>query len=150
MDDTRSPTVNLDWLVLAWHRVIACHPALRTAFQHDLLNDGQFEQLILRQIRPRVNLIQNMPGTDLNNGAIPILLTKLSATVSQLDGETCLHQLTICTTDTWDAYIRLDISHVIINAISMAILESDFCRAYNASLSAGSQSRAHKDYVAFS
>ncbi|KAL5362552.1 hypothetical protein BJX96DRAFT_186106 [Aspergillus floccosus] len=149
-EDTRSTTVDLDRLVTAWHQVVARHPALRTAFQHDLSNDGHFEQLILRYIRPRVNLIQNVPATDLEDGAIPTLLTRLSATVGQLDGETSPHQLTICSTDTGDVYMRLDISHVIIDAMSMAILESDFCQAYDSSLPTAPQSQAYEDYVAFS
>jgi hypothetical protein len=69
--------------------------------------------------------------------------------VSQLDGETIPHQLTVCTTNTGDLYVRLDISHVVIDAMSVAILESDLCQAYDSSLPASTQSDAYENYVAF-
>lgn len=144
-----SPTVDLDRLVSAWHQVVARHPALRTAFQQDLSNDGQFEQVVFRQIRPRVNLIRNVPTADLVD-EIPAVLTRLLPTVSQLDGETNPHQLTVCTTDTGEVYARLDISHVVIDAISMAILESDLRQAYDSSLPSGAQGDAYQNYVALS
>lgn len=144
-----SPTVDLDRLVTAWNQVVARHPALRTAFQQDLSNDGQFEQVVFRQIRPRVNLIRNIPAAD-HSDKVPTVLTRLSPTVSQLDGETNPHQLTVCTTDTGEVYARLDISHVVIDAMSMAILESSLCQAYDAALPSGVQSDAYQNYVALS
>ncbi|KAL2858512.1 hypothetical protein BJY01DRAFT_241841 [Aspergillus pseudoustus] len=141
--------VNLDLLVAAWHEVVARHPALRTAFRPDLSNDGQFEQVTFRQIKPRVNLIRNVPAAAVEIGT-PTVLKRISSSVSQLDGETTPHQLTTCTTDTGDVYIRLDISHVIIDAISMSILESDLRRAYDSSLPTGTQSDAYENYVKFS
>ncbi|KAL3447165.1 hypothetical protein BJX65DRAFT_308229 [Aspergillus insuetus] len=140
--------VNLDLLVTAWHQVVARHPALRTAFQADLSNDGQFEQVCFREIKPRVNLIRNVPAAAVDDGT-PTVLKRVSSTVSQLDGETTPHQLTVCTTNTGDTYVRLDISHVVIDAMSIAILESDLCQAYDLSLPASTQSDAYENYVAF-
>ncbi|KAL2851264.1 hypothetical protein BJX68DRAFT_266172 [Aspergillus pseudodeflectus] len=140
--------VNLDLLVSAWHQVVARHAALRTAFQADLSNDGQFEQVCFRQVKPRVNLIQNVPAAAHEDGT-PTVLKRISSTVSQLDGETTPHQLTVCTTDTGDVYVRLDISHVIIDAMSMAILETDLRQAYDSSLPVGTQSDAYENYVTF-
>ncbi|KAL4787135.1 hypothetical protein BJX76DRAFT_354543 [Aspergillus varians] len=141
--------VNVERLVTAWHQVVARHPALRTALQQDPSSDGQFEQIVFQQIQPRISLIQDVPAGDLE-GDMPLELARLSPAVSQLDGETIPHQLTVCITDTGEIYARLDISHVVIDAMSITIIEGDLCQAYDSFLQPGTQSDAYQNYVIFS
>ena len=115
------PEVNVHRLAKAWQRVITRHPALRTIFRPDKSDSDFFEQVLLKQIEPPVAVLPEPVDKDpqfhpivTRHGQIP-------------------HHLTVYTTTSGQVMCRLDINHSIIDAMSVAFVERDLCRAYNGS-----------------
>lgn len=149
----RGSTVDVDRLVRAWKAVVSRHSALRVTFQPDPSDDGQFEQVLLRDIDTPVVMIHGENGDDsddVDDSRVPVALTKSSANISwHNDGRFVPHQLTVYANSTGSVFCRLDINHVILDGKSLAILELDLCHAYDAPLPKRPQPDPYREYIRF-
>lgn len=114
---------SIDALVLkmAWERLVARHESLRTIFIPSFSRRSGFDQLILKEHNPKVNVIQ-CEAKDLMSAIAE------SCTFSQLDytphvGFTVLH-----TAD--EVYFKLEMSHALSDGTSMRILHEELALAY--------------------
>ncbi|KAJ6167355.1 hypothetical protein N7497_000198 [Penicillium chrysogenum] len=115
------PAVDLNRLASAWKQVVAWHAALRAAFQPDFTKDSQFEQVIFRNVEPPMVVLH--VGVHDDQPGVPPASNTSCATVTRHDGQAVPHQFTICITPSGRVVCRLDINHVIIDAMSLAILQ---------------------------
>ena len=149
----RGSTVDVERLVRAWKAVVSRHSALRVIFQPDLGDDGQFEQVLLRDIDTPVVIIYGEKGGDneaFHHSHVPMALNESSASIVWTkDGQFVPHQLTVYASTTGSVFCRLDINHVILDGKSLDILELDLCHAYDAALPKGPQPDPYREYIRF-
>ncbi|OQE20976.1 hypothetical protein PENFLA_c015G04071 [Penicillium flavigenum] len=141
------PAVDINRLASAWKQVVAWHAALRAAFQPDFTKDSQFEQVIFRNVEPPMVVLH--VGVHDDQPGVPPAFNTSCATVTRHDGQAVPHQFTICITPSGRVVCRLDINHVIIDAMSLAILQRDLCRAYSEPTKGGTPNDAYQKYVTF-
>lgn len=118
-------------LISSWQKVVDRHPILRTIFIDSVRDDGVSDQIVVRKMTAKTkNVSCHDDDTILNT----------------LESESCTrhaafeprHQLTVCTTYTGRVFMRLDVSHAIIDASSVAIVLGDLAAAYGGTLPNGS------------
>ncbi|KAK6815196.1 hypothetical protein RU639_008655 [Aspergillus parasiticus] len=106
----------------AWQLLVDRHAALRTVFVYGAVQEGQFDQVVLKSAKARIRKVScaqdefhttlsTQPPPDYGKGGLP-------------------HQLTVCCTVSGMVYIKLDMSHAIIDAASLSILFHEWCLAY--------------------
>lgn len=115
--------VNVQRLANAWRKVVDRHGALRTLFIESLCQTGLFDQIVLKHVQPRITLVLCDDDTEaLNtlNKQQPIDYTSMQPP----------HRMTICESSEGGVFIKLEISHAIIDGTSMQLLLRDLGRAY--------------------
>lgn len=122
-----SSHVDLHRLQRAWQKVVNRHSILRTFFIESFTDEGYFDQVVLRSISTKATII----ACD-NNDPMASLSDHKS---SYSEGMLPLHRLTLCKTNNGTIFCKLEISHLMIDAASMAILMRDFTLAYEDRLS---------------
>ncbi|CBF87236.1 hypothetical protein AN9244.2 [Aspergillus nidulans FGSC A4] len=119
--------VNIDRVQLAWRRLVARHPALRTFFVEGLSQDGLYTQIVLIDHEPQIQHAADLDSLfkypedhplDYRDGAPP-------------------HRLTISQGGDGVVFINLEISHTLIDGSSMAIILGDLVKAYDDDLPTG-------------
>ncbi|RDW86494.1 uncharacterized protein DSM5745_03136 [Aspergillus mulundensis] len=112
----------------AWRDVVQRHAALRTRIVESVARPGRLEQVILKSIEPEIRVIslttaeQSIMPFEEYQSAFPHRLTLVQAPD---DGLT----------------LGLDISHAIVDAVSIEIITRDLFRALTGTLPAGQQMR---------
>jgi amino acid adenylation domain-containing protein len=150
--NSRSGAVDVERLVRAWKAVVSRHSALRVTFQPDPSDDGQFEQILLREVDPPVLIIRDESH---HNGVadaslVAAALIKPSANIAwRNDGKSVPHHLTVHSNSSGSVFCRLDINHAILDGMSLAILELDLCHAYDAPLPTTPQPDPYREYINF-
>ncbi|KAI2622291.1 hypothetical protein GGS21DRAFT_541594 [Xylaria nigripes] len=106
----------------AWYQVINQHPAMRTLFSPSVLQDGHYDQIILRNYSPIMLFIESgeIEGPMAAIGKVPRLPLK--------EG-TPWHRLIVCQS-VGRAYLKLEISQVICDITSIAILFNELQQVY--------------------
>lgn len=123
----KETTVNSDRLLSAWQQVVNRHPVLRTVFVDSVCNEGLSDQIVLRNTSTNVARISCEKEGD-------VLQSFKKLAVLQNSQWAPRHQLTICSTDSGRIYVRLEISHALIDAASISIMLRDFSDAYAGSI----------------
>lgn len=115
-------------IVNAWQRVMNRHSALRTFFRESRERPGTFEQVVLHQIEANTTIF--------NLRKMPIEVATF------LEGHQTIHSegkpphgLTICQKTDKEAFLKLDISHLIFDGFSIAIMMGDLHAAVCGTLS---------------
>lgn len=106
----------------AWENVVTRHSSLRTVFKNSELRPGHFDQIVLRQIVPSV---ENLEAHDFTHAGL-----KLEYPVS-LAHLKIQHHLKILRTEVGEVYLRLDVSHAMVDGQSAEVLLADICTSYN-------------------
>lgn len=126
--DEAGSRIDVARLKAAWCRVVERHPALRVIFRPDPSHKDYFEQVLHRHIEPRiveledpVKEVADVHPNVTRSGQIP-------------------HHLLVYRTADGRVMCRLDINHAVVDAVSVSVIERDFCRAYD-----GSLRRSHGD-----
>lgn len=132
--------VDLQRLQRAWQNVVNRHSILRTIFVQSFTDEGYFDQVVLRSISTKTCTIA---GSDTD----PI---KFLRDHKSLESEGMLppHRLTLCEVNNGDVFCKLEFNHVLIDAMSMAILMRDFTLSYEGRLSRVSPPR-YIDYLSY-
>lgn len=122
----------------AWQKVVARHASLRTIFIDSISQDNLFDQVVLREFSPRLLHIEcgdSDPLPTMNR--LPPLKY----------GSEPPHRLIIC--KTWNkVFIKLEISHALVDAGSIAVILRDLAMAYEGNLSL-SGAPLYSDYVKY-
>lgn len=140
LNETGATTVSAERLRRAWQRVIARHSVFSTIFA-DQLESGRFVQVVLQPVKPQIRLIGSVslaPERTLETLAVP------SFAVQEPE-----YLVTICQGQNGQIACRLDMSHALIDAASLAVLSRDLAKAYSSEeeLSAAPQFRAAVEYI---
>lgn len=107
----------------AWAKVVSCHPALRTVFLPSVDDNTAFTQIVLGTTTLDVRKFQRASN-------ITSALSLLDATTPDpLSPDQPGHRLLICETDENVVVCRLQISHAIVDGVSLEILFRDLTLA---------------------
>ncbi|KAK1139551.1 Nonribosomal Peptide Synthase (NRPS) [Aspergillus melleus] len=113
----------------AWRQVVERHGLLRTVLVESQLNEGGFDQVVLKSVAPRVDGIC-LPRGD------PFAVVLRRNLEAEFSAEEPPHKLTICVTG-HSIYLGLSISHALVDASSISILMRDLGLAYDGCLPKG-------------
>lgn len=131
----------LNRLIMAWGKVVARHSALRTIFIES--DEDGYSQLVLREWVPRVVHFECGPSDKDDE----ILERMNNLPVATYDHSTPSHLTTFCQT-MQRIYVKLEISHTLIDGSSLGILLQDLALAYEDKLSLDeSDLPLYRDYV---
>ena len=111
----------------AWGNVVQCHPSLRTVFINSVGKDGLYNQVVLKTILLRVQIMycEDDKVDTVFNSQEPIAFQDSEAP----------HRLTLCKTTTGAVFCKLDINHAIVDGASIATIVRDLGLAYDGKLS---------------
>lgn len=126
----------------AWKKVVARHESLRSVFVKATSGEDHLYQVLLKP------------------GPIPIKRVSCEETAPEIathavstqhpqkpsNGQ-LLHNLTIGKTSQNGLFVRLDVNHVVMDGVSLGIIERDLCLAYDGLLDIQQPTR-YRDYVA--
>ena len=127
--EAREPegSVDLNCLQKAWENVVHRHTSLRTVFIESVSKDGLFDQLVLKRIPARVEIV------DYGGEEIDDTFSKQEP-IGFRNNE-APHRLTLCKLTTGAVLCRLDINHAIVDGASIANIVGDLALAYDGKLS---------------
>lgn len=117
--------------VAAWNRVVDKHSALRTVFIESEGRQGHFDQVVLKKVSPRIDIVAGAP------------------TSSEIEFQPLQvpHQLTVGQASPGQFFIVLTISHAITDGHSAEVILSDMC-GYVAGYGNNNENvLAYSDYV---
>lgn len=131
--------VDAEKLSNAWQAVVRRHATLRTIFVDAVGDEGLMDQVVLREVTGRVQLLKA-------NSEDPIQTLQSLDNIDYRD-KIPPHRLSICTTCAGNVVCRLDISHTISDGSSMPILLDDLAAAYGTDI-INKPVPAYREYVA--
>ncbi|XHF97288.1 hypothetical protein AWENTII_000881 [Aspergillus wentii] len=118
---------DLDRLTLAWQKVVSHHAMLRTVIVENLTSKDLFSQVVFKSFDSPPAFIQCVNDSDV-----------LSAFDSQEPtdyNQNCpSHRLTICQTAAGKLFVRLELSHAVMDGTSISIILRDLQLAYSSKL----------------
>jgi amino acid adenylation domain-containing protein/non-ribosomal peptide synthase protein (TIGR01720 family) len=126
----------------AWDRVIQFHPMLRTVFLPSFCDDGLFDQVVLSTYHPvSTNFTfdeddEEMALEELWDAAKGPYLPNVPQ-----------HRMAFCSSSDGKLFAHLQISHSIVDAVSLKVLTTDWTRAYAGELPTGS-GPLYSNYIA--
>ena len=133
--------VNIDRLAEAWQMVVARHSSLRTVFIDGIDADTAFSQAVLAASRAEVILLQS------DSEALALALLKELPPVDYQQPKPP-HRLTLCQiSDSHRVFCRLEMSHVITDGGSTAIIQTDWAKAYAGKLDVTSLRHTSRDFA---
>ncbi|KAI3320544.1 hypothetical protein HD806DRAFT_505430 [Xylariaceae sp. AK1471] len=131
-------TVDTERICSAWYQVTGQHSAMRTLFSPSVLNDGLYDQVILRSYSPNMLFIESRgiesPMAAIEN--VPLL---------HLREGIPWHRLIVCQS-VGKAYLKLEISQAICDIPSVAILFNELEQIYFAGQAATTSKLSFPDY----
>ncbi|CBF87069.1 protein easA [Aspergillus nidulans FGSC A4] len=122
----------------AWVRLVARHPALRTVFIESPNRQGHFDQVVMKQGISSITFLEN-EGEE----AARRLACRRPVTFKSY-GQT--HQVTFCRISPSSVYLRLDMSHAVVDGLSALVLMRDLFQLYSKQKLA-SRVMAYQDFV---
>jgi hypothetical protein len=119
---------DLDRFKEAWQQVVKRHPVLRTVFIKGLTSESAFDQLVLKNHDAEISYIKARDASE----AVDALKKQISINVKATRPH---HRLTICEVPTTgDVYYKVEISHALIDGMSIPILMRNLIQAYEGQL----------------
>ena len=120
-------SVDINRLRNAWQKVVQRHPSLRTVFIDSVSKDGLYDQLVLRKISPRIQIVdcEDSEADDIFNNQEAVSFQSNEAP----------HRLTICRSGNGAVFCKLDINHAIVDGASIANIVGDLALAYDGKIS---------------
>jgi non-ribosomal peptide synthase protein (TIGR01720 family) len=110
-----------DRLEAAWRSVVRRHSLLRAVFINAVSSEGIFDQVILKNPSSQVYRVVASDDDD----ALGVLSRQRQTDANQL-----AHSLTLCETVSGRLFCKFELSHAIIDAVSLGILLRDLTAAY--------------------
>lgn len=133
-----APPPSIPKVKAALTQVIACHSSLRTAFVRSVSERGLYDQVVTQDACSQIEVAHSQ------HKGIDGLLARQS---SPLTPE-CPSRFTIYVDQDHRVYIRLDITHALVDATSYNVIQRDFCLAYDGRLDT-LQAPPYANFVAY-
>ncbi|EEP79831.1 predicted protein [Uncinocarpus reesii 1704] len=115
--------VDADRLASAWLKVVAHHPALRTVFIEGLTSDGLYNQVVLKSVSAELIRLQCKSEND-------VLHTLQKQESFDYKVSKPPHRFTVCQTSNGKVFCRIELSHAIMDGMSISIIFRDLELAY--------------------
>lgn len=139
-----SKGVSIDGIIKAWQSVVDRHPMLRTIFMPSVSGeDGMFHQVVLKAVEART---EHLRCEDVELEA-------------HLKVETCpelgehskqpSHKLAMYSTASGRVYGRLILSHALVDASSLALIQKELVRAYDGKLDLDTTGPRYSAYISY-
>jgi amino acid adenylation domain-containing protein/non-ribosomal peptide synthase protein (TIGR01720 family) len=126
----RNP-VDVEELASAWQQVVDRHAALRTVFVASVSEDGVFDQIVLKRISARIEILK---ATGEETSALTALGEQSPINHREVQPP---HRFTICQAAIGRVFCKLEINHALIDAESVSLLQHDLTLAYERTLPIG-------------
>ncbi|KAL6233521.1 hypothetical protein BDW75DRAFT_241920 [Aspergillus navahoensis] len=139
---SEDPAIELDCGRLrdAWLRLVARHPALRTAFIESPNRQGHFDQVVMKEGIGNLTFLENGDDEAARH------LARRRPVTFQNYGQT--HQVTFCKISPSSVYLRLDMSHAVVDGLSAQVLIRDLFQIYS-NQKLASRVMAYRDFVTY-
>ncbi|KAJ5473093.1 nonribosomal peptide synthase [Penicillium desertorum] len=137
---SRTEPVDLVRVADSWQQAIQRHGILRTIFMGNVTGTGYHDQVVLKEVTADIDMLGRIEDTATMEKAF-------GAGVPFPGRRQPMHRLTLWSVPASDAFFKLEISHTLIDGISMDIILRDISRAYNGQLR-GSPGLQYGDYIA--
>ncbi|KAL4995138.1 hypothetical protein BDV10DRAFT_188336 [Aspergillus recurvatus] len=122
---SEDPKIEIDCgrLRNAWARLVARHPALRTVFIESPNRQGHFEQVVMKEGNSSITFLENGEEETARQLACrrPVTFKNYGQT----------HQVTFCKGSPSSVYLRLDMSHAVVDGLSAQVLMRDLFQIYS-------------------
>ncbi|KAF1951517.1 nonribosomal peptide synthase [Byssothecium circinans] len=133
--------VNPRKLAEAWQVVVHRHPALRTIFIESLSEKGRMEQVVFKDKPGQVSWIADCDDEDMAR------FLRDQPAIDYREFNTP-HRFTVCKTKTNRVWVKLDMSHTILDGGSVPNLLNDLARAYGGKLTRSDAGPLFSDFIA--
>ncbi|KAH7130267.1 hypothetical protein B0J11DRAFT_429378 [Dendryphion nanum] len=133
--------VNPRKLAEAWQIVVHRHPALRTVFVESLSKTQLMDQIVFKDKAGRISWVLDCEDGD----AAEVLRKQQPVDYREFNPP---HRLTICKTKSGNVWLRLEMSHAIVDGSSIANILGDFAKAYEGKLLRSEAGPLYSDYIA--
>ncbi|KAL6903105.1 amino acid adenylation [Trichoderma evansii] len=117
--------LTLDRFEKAWNGVVAHNSVLRTVFVTSVRDNGPFDQIVLRNVRPDIKHLRSYANGRMATDALRALEP------ATFLNERPAHRLSICSVPGGHIYCKLEISHAIVDGMSGEMLFKQICQAYD-------------------
>ena len=121
----------------AWQKMVDRHAALRTVFIESVRRGGVFDQVVLKNADSGVVLIRSSDEEAMD---------KLSTVTIQTTQPQIPHRLAICTTNSGNMLVKLEVNHAAMDGGSLAIILEELASGYMGTLQS-SAGPLYSDYV---
>ena len=129
-------------LAKAWQNVVDRHASLRTLFIESLSQgDALYDQLVLQNVDARIEYLACESENDVDR-------TFTEQSKMQYSNSAPAHRLTICETRNWKVFLKLEISHTLIDGASMDIIYQEIVSSYEGKL-LGETGPLYSSYISF-
>ncbi|KAL3466107.1 hypothetical protein BJX64DRAFT_284685 [Aspergillus heterothallicus] len=140
-----SNTLAVDRLLAAWQTLIDRHPMLRTRFVRAVSgsNDRMFDQIVLKTCRADVEHEECTEDE---------LHSKLAVTANLDDHDVDKrlgHKLTVYTTPSNRTYGQIIVSHALVDASSLMLIQKELAEAYDGKLASDSSGPSYSGYISY-
>lgn len=125
----------------SWQSIVERHAILRTVFVEGLSSDGLFQQVVLKTYNADTFILE----CDTEEEAMRLLAEYPLYSYSEFQPP---YRLGICKVQSGGIYCKLEISHVLNDAISSQAIYRDLAHVYNGYVLAGT-APSFKDYVSY-
>ena len=137
---SRHRKVNAHQIAGAWQQVVDRHAALRTVFVETVRRDGVFDQIVLSHADSGAILLQTSNEQEAMRAISQVTLANQANHLP--------HQLALCTTDSGDVLMKLEMNHAAMDGGSISIILDELASAYAGLLEAG-PGPLYSDYIRF-
>jgi hypothetical protein len=124
--------VTLDTIATSWSKVVKRHAALRTMFVESVDRPGRFDQVVWRTIDPKVSVLP---------------LSEAEDSKREEYGSEFPHHLVLAQAPDSKVFVKLSISHALVDGVSIEILFRDLFRAITGSLPADEEPLHFADFL---
>ncbi|MCJ1436746.1 hypothetical protein MMC27_006128 [Xylographa pallens] len=134
--------IDSERLAKAWRNVVNRHASLRTLFIESLSQgDLLYDQLVLRHVDARIEHLACESESDVDR-------TFTEQSKMKYSNSAPAHRLTICETSNGKVFLKLEISHTLIDGASMDIIYKDIVSSYEGKL-LGETGPLYSSYISF-
>ena len=134
--------IDSERLAKAWQNVVNRHASLRTLFIESLSQgDTLYDQLVLKNVNARIERLACESENDVDR-------TFTEQSKMQYSNSAPAHRLTICETSNGEVFVKLEISHTLIDGASMDIIYKEIVSSYEGKL-LGETGPLYSSYISF-
>ena len=139
-----SKGVSVEGIIKAWQSVVDRHPMLRTIFMPSVSGeDGMFHQLVLKAVEARAEHLRY------EDEGIEGYLKVETCPELGVHSRQPSHKLAMYSTPSGRVYGRLILSHALVDASSLALIQKELIRAYDGKLDFETTGPSYSAYISY-